>query len=96
MQATNTTHAHVLSPVCLEKRDRVPTRHLTIDKYDRQHYAHAEANAKEEEMEELLAPEQQVSFGLSGFGSQLPTHRRATKRILVHFINNAHNGALST
>ena len=86
MQSTNATHSNILTPVCLEKRDRVPTRRLTIDNHDGQMYSQAEANARDEEVEELLAPEHQVPFGLGGIGPQLPVHRRATKRMLVHII----------
>ena len=86
MQATNSTHSNILTPVCIEKRDRVPTKRLTIDNHDGQMYSLAEANARDEEVEELLAPENQVPFGLGGIGPQLPVHRRATKRMLVHII----------
>ena len=84
--STNATHSNVLAPVCLEKRDRVPTKRLTIDNHDGQHYQHVEANSREEEVEELLAPEQQVPFGLGGIGPQQQIHRRATKRIMVNEI----------
>ena len=83
MQATNSTHANILTPVCLEKRDRVPTRRLTIDNHVGQNYSIAEANDREEEVEELLAPEHQVPFGLGGIGPQQPVIRRATKRMMV-------------
>ena len=86
MQSANATHANILTPVCLEKRDRVPTRRLTIDNHEAQNYSIAEANAHDEEVEELLAPENQVPFGLGGIGPQQPLHRRATKRMLVHII----------
>ena len=86
MQVTNSTHANVLTPVCLEKWDRDPPRRLTIDAHKGQHYVHAVLNAREDEVEELPSPEKQVPFGLGGIGHQLPTHRRATKRGLVHFI----------
>ena len=83
MQATNSTHSNVLTPVCLEKRDRVPTRRLTIDNHIGQNYIVAEANDREEEIEELLAPEHLVPFGLGGIGIQQPIVRRATKRMMV-------------
>ena len=83
MQSTNSTHSNVPTPVCLEKRDRVPTKRLTIDGNEGQNYTQAEANARENEVEELLAPELQVPFGLGGIGPQQPLIRRATKRMMV-------------
>ena len=83
MQSTNSTHSNILTPVCIEKRDRVPTRRLTIDNHIGQNYSVAEANDREEEVEELLAPELQVPFGLGGIGPQQPIIRRATKRMMV-------------
>ena len=83
MQSANATHANILTPVCLEKRDRVPTRRLTIDNHEGQNYSIAEANDREEEVEELLAPEHLVPFGLGGIGPQQPIVRRATKRMMV-------------
>ena len=87
MQSANATHSNVLTPVCLEKRDRIPTRRLTIDTTSGMHYTHAEANAHDEEVEELLAPEHQVPFGFGGIGPQLPLHRQATKRMMITEIN---------
>ena len=68
MQSTNATHSYILTPVCLEKRNRVPTRRLTIDGNKGQNYTQAESNSREEEVEELLALEHLVPFGLGGIG----------------------------
>ena len=86
MQSTNATHSNILTPVCIEKRDRVPTKRLTIDNHLGQNYSVAESNDREEEVEELLAPEHLVPFGLGGIGPQQPTVRRATKRMMVNEI----------
>ena len=82
MQSTNATHSNILTPVCLENRDRIPTRRLTIDDHNGQIYSHAEANSREEEVEKQLAPEHLVPFGLGGIGPQQPIVRRATKRMM--------------
>ena len=82
MQSTNATNSNILTPVCLEKRDRVPTRRLTIDNHEGENYSQAEANSRQEEVEELLAPEHLVPFGLGGIGPQQPIVRRATKRMM--------------
>ena len=90
MQSTNATHSNILTPVCLEKRDRVPTQRLTIDGHNGKNYSNATANAHDEEVEELQAPELQVPFGLGGIGPQQPAIRRATKRMMYKEIKKLH------
>ena len=51
MQTNNATHANVLTPVCLENRDRFPTRRLTNHGHEGKVYSQAEANARKEEVE---------------------------------------------
>ena len=82
----NISHSNPLTSVCLEKRGRIPTQRLTIDNHEGQMYYQGEANAREVEVEELLAPENQVFFGLEGIGPRLPIHRRASERMLIHII----------
>ena len=65
------------------KKDRVPTRRLTVDGNEGQNYSQAESNLREEEVEELLAPKHLLPFGLGGIGPQLPLYRRAAKRMMV-------------
>ena len=48
-------------------------------------YYQEEANARDNEVEELIAPEYQVPFGLAGIGQRLPIYLRATKRAFVDY-----------
>ena len=60
--SVNSTHSNPLTPVCLERRGRVPTMRLTIDSPNDVHYSQAEANPHDEVVDALQAEENRVPY----------------------------------
>ena len=76
--STNQTHSNPLTPVCLEKRGRIPTKRLTIASHDTANYTAEEANDREEEVEAILAEENQVPYE-----PRLPVSRKRLIQLLI-------------
>ena len=76
--STNATHSNPQTPVCLERRGRIPTRRLTIASHDTANYTAEEANDREAEVEAILAEDLQVPYQ-----PRLPVSR---KRLIQLFI----------
>ena len=74
----NETHANPQTPVCLERRGRVPTMRLTIASNNTSHYSHEEADDREEEVEALLAEEHRLPYQ-----PRLPVSRKRLIQLLI-------------
>ena len=76
--SVNETHSNPQTPVCLERRGRIPTRRLTIASHDTANYTAEEANAREEEVAQLLAEDNQVPYQ-----PHLPVSRKRLIQLLI-------------
>ena len=79
--SANQTHSNPQTPVCLEKRGRIPTMRLTIDSNNTTHYSSSEADPHDDEVEELLHQEHQVPY--------LPA-AQASRQQLYQYIRKCH------
>ena len=76
--SANATHSNPPTPVCLEKRGRIPTMRLTNDSHNTANYTAEEANDREAEVAQLLAEENQVPYQ-----PHLPVSRKRLIQLLI-------------
>ena len=72
------THSNPQTPVCLERRGRIPTRRLIIASHDTANYTAEEANDREAEVEAILAEDLQVPYQ-----PRLPVSRKRLIQLLI-------------
>ena len=82
MQATNSTHSIILTPVTLRKEIESLLGDLPLTAM-RARIIFRRKPILGEEVEELLSPELNDPFGFGGISPQQPLYRRASKRMMV-------------